>query len=191
MTRLVGFLLLALPLLARNDPPLASSAALEQRLRAHVTFLADDLLEGRAAGTRGHQLAMAYVTAHHARLGLEPAGTQGFLQPMRFRESKLNLESGRFVIRQGSSETSLTPIAETIVRPAAATPTADVSATAVFVGFGIHAPEFNYDDFATGIEVRGHIAVILAGSPAQLPATARAHYARSRPESGDDFGFSH
>ena len=152
----------------------------ERRLRSHVAFLADDLLEGRAAGTRGHELAMAYVTAHFSRLGLEPAGTRGYQQPMRFRESKLDLEAGRFSIRHASGETTLPAITETIVRPGSAVATGDVTAPAVFVGYGIHAPEFKHDDFASAPDLRGKIAVILAGSPEKLPATARAHYSRSK-----------
>jgi Zn-dependent M28 family amino/carboxypeptidase len=156
------------------------TARAAERLRAHVTFLADDLLEGRAAGTRGHELAMAYMIAQFTRLGLEPAGTDGFRQPMRFRESQLDLEAGRFTLHHASGDVSLVPITETVVRPGAALETSEVSAPAVFVGFGIGAPEFGYDDFAGGIDVRGKIAVVLAGSPARLPSTARAHYSRSK-----------
>jgi Zn-dependent M28 family amino/carboxypeptidase len=154
--------------------------AREQRLRAHVTFLADDLLEGRAAGTRGHALAMAYVRAQFERLGLEPAGRDGFFQPLALRESRLDREAGRLVIRAGGSEVTLANVNETIVRPGAGAAAAEVTAAAVFVGFGISAPEFGYDDFVPGVEVRGKIAVILAGSPAKLPATARAHYSRQK-----------
>jgi Zn-dependent M28 family amino/carboxypeptidase len=174
---LLASLGLGLTALAAAEP---TPAAAERRMRAHVTFLADDLLEGRGAGTRGHELAMAYMIAQFSRLGLEPAGTDGFFQRMKFRESKLDLEAGRFTIRHPSGETLLRPITDTIVRPNAATAAAEVTAPAVFVGFGISAPEFNYDDFAKGADVRGKIAVILAGSPASLPATARAHYARSK-----------
>eukprot|EP01031_Cornospumella_fuschlensis_P045506 gene45506-55696_t len=63
---------------------------------------------------------------------------------------------------------------------AAGTAASEITAPAVFVGFGIHAPEFNYSDFAAGIEVKGKIAVILAGSPKNLPATAKAHYSREK-----------
>ncbi|MES2691893.1 MAG: M28 family metallopeptidase [Verrucomicrobiota bacterium] len=176
MIRSLLALLFAASAFAASDAPPAN----ERRMRAHVTFLADDLLEGRAAGTRGHALAMAYVSAQHARLGLEPAGTEGYLQPMTFRESKLDLEAGKFTVRHAGSEVTLTPITDTIVRPGAAVAEAEVSAAAVFVGFGISAPEFGYDDFGKGIDLKGKIAVILAGSPTQLPATARAHYSRNK-----------
>lgn len=152
----------------------------EQRLRAHVTFLADDLLEGRAAGTRGHALAMAYVRAQFERLGLEAAGPSGYFHPLALRESRLDREAGRLVIRARGKETTLANINDTIARPAAGVAAAEVTAAAVFVGFGISAPEFGYDDFANNVDVRGKIAVILAGSPAKLPATARAHYSRHK-----------
>jgi hypothetical protein len=69
---------------------------------------------------------------------------------------------------------------ETVVRPAAGATVATVAALAIFVGFGISAPEFGYDDFATGVDVRGKIAVILSGAPAKLPSTARAHFSREK-----------
>jgi hypothetical protein len=151
----------------------------ERRVRAHTTFLADDLLEGRAAGTRGHALAMAYVSAQFERLGLEPAGMAGYLQPLALRESRVDREAGKLVIRHGGKEVTLENINQTTVRPAPGSTSSEVTAPAVFVGFGISAPEFGYDDFAK-IDVRGKIAVILAGSPTKLPATARAHYSRSK-----------
>lgn len=179
--RLLALSLLCCPSpLLRAAEPVVTASRHEERVRAHVGFLSDDLLEGRAAGTRGHELAAAYLAAQFARLGLEPAGTNGFRQPMRFRESQLDLESGRFTIRHASGETSLQPLNDMTVRPGAAAETADVAAPAVFVGFGISAPEFGYDDFAAGEDVRGKVAVILAGSPAQLPSTARAHYSRRK-----------
>jgi hypothetical protein len=153
--------------------------ARERRVRAHTSFLADDLLEGRAAGTRGHALAMAYVSAQFERLGLEPAGLSGYQQTLALRESRIDREAGQLVIRHRGKETALENINQAIVRPSPGSVSSEVTAPAVFVGFGISAPEFGYDDFA-GIDVRGKIAVILAGSPAKLPATARAHYARGK-----------
>lgn len=152
----------------------------ERQIRAHTTFLADDLLEGRAAGTRGHALAMAYVAAQFARLGYESAGLDGYLQPLRLRESRLDRDAGRLVLRRDGVERTLANINETIVRPAAGESAGEITAAAVFVGFGISAPEFGYDDFGTGVDVRGKVAVILAGAPNKLPSTARAHYSRNK-----------
>lgn len=162
---------------ARADEP---ASAAERRVRAHVTFLADDLMEGRGAGTRGHGLAMNYVAAQFMRLGLEPAGDKGYQQPMAMRESRVDLEAGKLVIRHAGTAVALAPINDMIARPQAGTAASEITAPAVFVGFGIHAPEFNYSDFATGIDVKGKIAVILAGSPKSLPATAKAHFSREK-----------
>jgi Zn-dependent M28 family amino/carboxypeptidase len=171
----LGLLLFVSSALDASDTDLVR----ERRIRAHTTFLADDLLEGRAAGTRGHALAMAYVSAQFERLGLEPAGMSGYLQPLALRESRIDREAGRLVIRHGGKETTLENLNQTVVRPAPGSTASEVTAPAVFVGFGISAPEFGYDDFAN-TDVRGKIAVILAGSPTRLPATARAHYSRSK-----------
>jgi hypothetical protein len=155
--------------------------ALERELRAHVTFLADDLLEGRGAGTRGHQLAALYVSAQFARLGLEPAGDHGsYLQKLRLRESRVDISSSRLVIRHSGGENALVAVNDMLVRPGGSEAEATVTAPAVYVGFGIHAPEFGYDDFAGGVDVRGKIVVILAGSPAKLPSTAKAYFTREK-----------
>ena len=173
----------ALPLFSSTlhaDEPNVS-ADTERRIRAHVSYLADDLLEGRGAGTRGHDLAMLYVAAQFARLGIEPAGDNGsYQQRFSMRESRLDLTSGRLVIRHEGTETSLTPVNDMVVRPSAGEAASEITAPAVFVGFGIHAPDYGYDDFAGGVDVRGKIAVILAGSPTSLPSTAKAHYSREK-----------
>ena len=177
LAALTAFVLLALAPARAQDP----AALAERRVRAHVTFLADDLLEGRGTGTRGHGLAMNYVAAQFMRLGLEPAGDPGFQQPLALRESRLDLDAGKLVIRHaGSAEITLAPINDMIARPAAGVAASEITAPAVFVGFAIHAPEFNYSDFAAGIDVRGKIAVVLTGSPKDLPATAKAHYSREK-----------
>ena len=139
------------PTLNANDV----DATRERRIRAHTTFLADDLLEGRGAGTRGHALAMAYVCAQFERLGLEPGGPSSYLQPVALRESRLDREAGKLVIQHGGTEVVLENLNETVVRPAAGASASAVSAPAVFVGFGISAPEFGYDDFASGADIRG------------------------------------
>lgn len=158
----------------------APNAAIVQQVRAHVMFLADDLLEGRGAGTRGHALAMNYVAAQFTRLGIEAGMGASYFQPLAMRETRTDIEAGRLVIRHGRGDTTLTAINDMLAYPAQGSIAAEITAPAVFVGFGIHAPEFNYDDFAGGVDVRGKIAVVLSGSPTALPATARAHYGREK-----------
>lgn len=167
--------------LAAKSTPDPALATAERRIRAHVTFLADDLMEGRGAGTRGHGLAMNYVAAQFARFGIEPAGEHGYQQAVAMRESRLDLAAGRFVIRHAGTAVSLAPVNDMIARPAAGTAAGEITAPAVFAGFGIHAPEFGYDDFVGNLaDVRGKIVVVLAGSPTRLPSTARAFYSREK-----------
>lgn len=150
-------------------------------MRAHTVFLADDLLEGRGTAARGHELAALYVAAQFSRLGLEPAGDGGsFRQTVAFIESRSDLTQGRLTVRAPGLETALEPLGEAIVRPTVSATEVEVAAPAVFVGFGIHAPEFGHDDFGA-VDLTGKVAVTLAGSPDRLPATARAHFNREKP----------
>ena len=70
---------------ARAEPDFSAD-----RIKAHVTFLADDLLEGREAGTRGHEIAARYVASQFALLGLKPGGRDGTTsRPVELLESSL------------------------------------------------------------------------------------------------------
>ena len=73
-----------------TDPSMAAAEAIRPAaLRAHVGFLADDLLEGRGTATRGHEIAARYVAAQFEALGLEPAGTGGtWFQKVPMREGR-------------------------------------------------------------------------------------------------------
>ena len=83
----------------------------EQRAQswwADVAALADDAMEGRQAGTEGHRRAAAYVIDELREIGLEPAGTDGFLQPVRFEEQYVDhAASGAALIAAGGRETAL------------------------------------------------------------------------------------
>ena len=156
--------------LAADDNPAAT------RIRAHTTFLADDLLEGRGTGSRGHELAARYVAAQFVRLGLAPGADGGrYEQPIRFLESTVNREAGRLIVLHPGKEDAFTPINDMVASIAPGQTSATVTAPAVFVGFGVHAPELGYDDFQ-GADLRGKIAVVLAGAPAGFPSAQRAHH---------------
>ena len=77
MTRLLragAVVLLAVTVVAAGPPSAGFSA---DRFKAHVTFVADDALEGREAGTRGHEIAARYIASQFALLGVKPAGSDG------------------------------------------------------------------------------------------------------------------
>jgi len=175
---------LCTPVLAQTSSPLpalpeeveqALAGIRPQAIRAHMRFLADDLLEGRRTATRGYDLAAKYVAARFEALGLEPAGTGGsYFQPVPLaRLSIAEPECSVSFVREGR-KTELRYGEDYINGPLAA---ADSSVTAplAFVGFGVTAPELGYDDYA-GVDVKGKIVVILAGTPPSFPPDQRAYY---------------
>lgn len=149
-----------------------------RRVKAHTTFLADDLLEGRATGTRGYDLAAKYVAAQFERLGLTPAGDAGsYFQSVQFVESRVQLATASLkVASPGLPPTTLEPQNEFFAAPAPGEARVELTAPAVFAGYAVHAPTFGYSDFA-GVDLHGKIAVILPGAPAKFPSEVRAHYA--------------
>jgi len=148
-----------------------------EAIRAHMRFLADDLLEGRGTGTRGYELAAKYVAARFEALGLAPAGTGGsYFQPVPLRrivtvEPKCSLA----LIRDGK-RTELKYGEDYLLTSSSLAETdTQVTAPLVYVGFGVSAPELGYDDYA-GVDVRGKIVVLLSGAPATFPSDQRAYY---------------
>jgi Peptidase family M28 len=148
-------------------------------LRSHMAFLADDLLEGRNTGTRGYQLAANYVRAQFEEMGLKPAGVNGsYFQNVHFRKIELSRDKSSFSITHNGSARKLTIEKDYVMagNPVSADSTAE--GNVVFVGYGVSAPEFNYDDYA-GIDVHGKIVAVLYGAPARLPSAPGAHFSSS------------
>ncbi len=131
---------------------------------AHIRFLADDLLEGRAAGERGFDVAAAYVASQLQGMGLEPAGDDGgWFQAMTLRGARTRaarLEIGT----PGGGTAALVLERDYLARAPLAEGLADVTAAVVYVGYGIVAPEYRWDDLA-GLDLRGKIALVLVGAP--------------------------
>ncbi len=161
------------PGLAQPEQVLASIHP--HAIRAHMSFLADDLLEGRRTATRGYDLAAKYVAAQFEALGLEPAGTgSGYFQPVPMVQINENEpECSLAFIREGRTD-ELRYWQDYV----GGTQDGDVTAPAVFVGFGVTAPEMGYDDYA-GIDVRGKVAVLVFGAPPTFPHNQRAYYSES------------
>jgi hypothetical protein len=168
-------------------PNATDSAALNQALarvsasaiRAHMTFLADDLLEGRAAGTRGYDLAARYVAAQLATLGLQPAGDDGtYFQQVPLLESKL--DEGTLAIRPPTgAPRPLVFRDDFLMGGNLRRTTARLEAPLVFAGFGVSAPELSHDDYAKR-DVRGKVVVVLSNAPGRFPSEQRAHHASGR-----------
>jgi len=145
-------------------------------IKAHMGFLADDLLEGRESGTRGYDIAAKYVASQYAVMGVKPAGDNGsYLQQVPLTAYRSANEGGvSFTGADGKS--GALKFGDDYL-PAAQPRQAETSITAplVFVGYGVVAPERGRDDYA-GLDVKGKIVVMLSGAPSGLQTEIRAHY---------------
>jgi Zn-dependent M28 family amino/carboxypeptidase len=137
-----------------------------EKIRAHVQFLSDDLLEGRYPGLRGGELAAKYIATQFAVDGLKPAGDNGtYFQNINFVGMKARGEETTFsFVPASGSPTVLKYADDYVVFNPSLTPTADIDASLVFVGYGASAPEFNWDDYA-GADVKGKVIVCIVGDP--------------------------
>lgn len=154
----------------------ADADAAATRIRAHLAFLADDLLEGRAAGSRGYDLAARYVAAEFEALGLKPGGTDGgWFQRIELLEASPVIPAGEFDIERDGQTNRLESAVDFLPASDYGAPSSSITAPVEFVGFGVSAPERGYDDFA-GADLRGKIAAVLTGAPPTFDSESRAHY---------------
>jgi Zn-dependent M28 family amino/carboxypeptidase len=153
--------------------------ALGKRWWAHVQYLADDKLEGRDTGSAGYELAAAYVTKEFEEAGLQPAGADGYMQPVRFQVAQTD-ESQSSITLTRETKTQQLKLGEDAFFVPHADDNATISAPAVFAGYGLSVPELKYDDFA-GLDTKGKFVVYISGGPASIPTEVKAHY-QSRDE---------
>jgi len=141
---------------------------------SHVQYLAADDLQGRDTGSEDHRKAVEYVADQFKKAGLEPAGTNGYLQPVSFHSRRLIEEqSGVALVRDGKAE-PLT-LGEDVNISMRVEPAATLEAPMVFVGYGLTVPEMNYDDLA-GLDLTGKVAVFVSGGPSNIPGPLLAHF---------------
>ncbi|MCA9184774.1 MAG: M20/M25/M40 family metallo-hydrolase [Pirellulaceae bacterium] len=171
-----------------NDVPSATEQAIAEKVitddvvRAHVRFLSHDLLEGRGPGSRGDRLAQQYIVSQFQSLGLKPAAADGsWFQPFPLvgvtthapdtvtlvnAQQRLTLKRhDDYVFASGRAEANVS----------------FEDAELVFVGYGIVAPEYQWDDFK-GVDLRGKVLVVMNNDPADDPdlfaGSRRLYYGR-------------
>ncbi|HEY5255692.1 MAG TPA: M28 family peptidase [Acidobacteriaceae bacterium] len=137
-----------------------------EKIRAHVKFLSDDLLEGRYPGLRGGDLAANYIATQFALNGLKPAGDNGtYLQWINFVGMKVVPEQTSFaLVPQKGDAIDLKFADDYTVQNEKLTPSVNIDAPIVFVGYGITAPEFGWNDYA-GVDVKGKVILCIVGDP--------------------------
>lgn len=149
-----------------------------EAIRGHMRFLAHDLLEGRGTGSRGYQVAAEYVAAQFEAAGLAPGANGSWFQKVPFRKTTALPESEVTIAAHGAPPVTLR-FGEGFVTTGDPLQASRVIEGAVVVaGYGVTAPELQYDDYA-GIDVRGKIVAIFSGAPSAFPNTLRAHYSSS------------
>jgi Zn-dependent M28 family amino/carboxypeptidase len=136
-----------------------------EHIRAHVRFLSHDLLEGRGTGQRGGDIAGEYIGTQFALYGLKPAGDNGaYLQKVPLVGVTTLPETTFSLVPEKGSAVDVKPLDEYVAYDQTQQPQSDVDAQIVYVGYGIEAPEYRWDDYK-GTDVRGKVLLMLVNEP--------------------------
>jgi Zn-dependent M28 family amino/carboxypeptidase len=154
--------------LAARATPVGPAQVQEAPLRAHLAFLADDLLEGRGTGQRGGALAVRYLEAQLQALGLEPVVGGGYRQRAEVVGARLRPSESELAFRTSAGELRPVLFEDVVMAAGQARPDVRLEAEVVFVGFGIDAPGERWDDYQ-GVDLTGKLLLMLVNEP---PPTA-------------------
>ena len=137
-------------------------------LRADLTFLSSDVLEGRMSLAHGSEVAVQFIAAEFAKAGLTPASGRSFLQPVPLIEYLPDLQHTQLTLRRGATAERYAFLEDFVgFFPR----DIEVEAPVVFAGFGITAPQFHYDDYA-GLDARGKIVLVFDHEPQEADAAS-------------------
>ncbi len=180
---IIAFLLVVAPALSQHVKlDSKTKSALDkvdkEKIKSHITYLADDKLKGRKPGTEGYQLAVDYVVRQFSEMGLLPAGDNGsYLQKLILRRATVNNNLSKTILidRSGNVD-SLKAGRDIFIVPGVIRNEVTAQAPLVFVGYGIEIPG-QYSDYDK-VDVAGKIVVFINGSPQSLglPSTIMAHF---------------
>jgi Zn-dependent M28 family amino/carboxypeptidase len=149
-------------------PPAAISALQSIRpdnIETHVRFLSHDLLEGRGTGQRGGDIAAEYIAAQFALSGLKPAGDNGsYLQKVPMVGITPGADTRFTLIPAHGPSMDLKVLDDYVAYDQTQQPESSVDAEIVYVGYGIEAPEYNWDDYK-GVDVKGKVLLMLVNEP--------------------------
>jgi Zn-dependent M28 family amino/carboxypeptidase len=172
----------AKPVLVRAPERNAAQAIRPDLLRGHIRFLASDLLEGRGPATRGDRLAQAYIAAQLEASGLEPAAPGGgWFQT--FDIVGVNSHNPeRLRVTRGGDGVDLKFYDDYVAFSGVQAPESKIEgAEIVFVGYGIVAPEYGWDDYK-GADLKGKVLLMMNNDPEDDPklfaGKTRLYYGR-------------
>lgn len=145
-------------------------------IKATMTFLADDMLEGRQPGTSGFALASRYIQTQFIAAGLKPGGdNNSYIQRVPLSKGVVNGDESKFILTTGKSEEVFTYGKDFLSNAYFTKESSQVSGPLVFAGFGVSAPEQGYDDYK-GINVKGKIVVLFDQAPEVFGSNERAYF---------------
>ncbi len=167
----------------RADP--AAAAIDADQIAATVTFLADDLLQGRDTGSEYYDIAAAYVASRYMAMGLQPANDGSFMQDITFRTASNETAALSFTAPDGV--VTLEPGTDFVAGGSFTEQQVDLTAPMVFVGQGIHSPENGIDDYA-GVDIAGKIVVAVSGTPKTVPGEIASTLANTKTKYASENG---
>jgi Zn-dependent M28 family amino/carboxypeptidase len=136
-----------------------------EKIRAHVKFLSSDLLEGRGMGQRGSDIAAEYIATQFALDGLKPAGDQdSYFQEVPMVSITTLPDTTASLVPKNGEPLQLKNLEDFVIHNETQTEVADIDAPIVFVGYGITAPEYKWDDYK-GIDLKGKVALLFVNEP--------------------------
>lgn len=144
-------------------------------IKGHMTFLSQDMLQGRRPGSNGFEIASTYVESQFINLGLIPTFGDSFRQNVPLVKATVNFENSRMSLINEGKKNELEIGKQFLLSTYYGAKNSEVSAPLVFIGYGISAPEFSYNDYAN-IDVKGKIVVYISGAPDNFPNSERAYY---------------
>ena len=149
-----------------GDPVALAVAAMDEAdYRRHIEILASDEFGGRAPGSPGEVLTVDYLTSHFRRLGLEPANGDSYTQGVPLALVELTNQPNLLITGADGDEVALAYTTDQVVWTRRQVPAVALEdSELVFVGYGINAPERNWNDYA-GIDVTGKTVVMLVNDP--------------------------
>ncbi|TWB27140.1 Zn-dependent M28 family amino/carboxypeptidase [Nitrospirillum bahiense] len=155
----------ATPALAAGKVTKDVAPVTAQALSEHIRILASDEFQGRKPGTAGEDKAIAYIQDQFRKIGLKPAVDGSYLQDVPLTEIVSKADGPMVITGPKAAPLSLEYFSDMVVWTRQRTPHVQVKDNdMVFVGYGITAPEFGWDDYA-GVDVRGKTVVILVNDP--------------------------
>jgi Zn-dependent M28 family amino/carboxypeptidase len=155
---------------AQSNLPTAAQKAMNaidaEKIRATVKYLSDDKLEGRGTGQKGGDMAADWIAAQFKSYGLTPAGDSGtYFQNIEFYGVTTDPKQTRFAfVPKSGAEIALKFLDDYVATDLAHEEKSEIDAPIVWVGYGIHAPEYNWDDYK-GVDVKGKVLLMLVNEP--------------------------